>query len=536
VSWSSSQTFRARQPVGVTHTDLHGKCSIELASEGPIRVAVRREGYLDADDTSRFQHLETVEAVLGKTAKLFVDLVRAGSFQGTVYLEDGRRVAGAIVRLQPASLSATGTTLGTPPKWLTAKTDAQGNYGFPIVPPAQYGMWIEAPDKIVRDSLRKSESNEWTGYATAIWHSSVEELQRIVPVEVSPGEDVRGYNIVLRKTKVYPFQGALREMNGTPIVHAKVALRVGTGEPINLLEPRSVSPLNGEFEFPALPEGHYSLLVYRDDAPDSPPYAIPLEAGAADTSPGTRHVLRIPPWASVAGKVVIVRPDLTVPAKSAQSSIEAKAQTAPRRSINWWEPDPVHVWLTPIESKTPARGDTVSLQSAETRDGISLSFPSMMFAPGVYQFQVQTPELWYVSSAKAGDVDLLETRVLPLADRRSAIPAQFTVEIRQGGAALEGVVVNEKGEPQPSAAMCAMAEEPARRAQPGGAFCVHADGDGAFRSRWLGPGEWKVWALTRKPRENPASPAFQQKYERQARKLDVPEDGVMGGCNLVAIE
>jgi len=84
--------------------------------------------------------------------------------------------------------------------------------------------------------------------------------------------------------------------------------------------------------------------------------------------------------------------------------------------------------------------------------------------------------------------------------------------------------------------MCALAEDPARRSQPGGAFCVRAGGDGAFRSRWMSPGEWRVWALTRKPRENPASPAFQEKYERQARKLTVPESGSIGRRTLVPIE
>ena len=110
------------------------------------------------------------------------------------------------------------------------------------------------------------------------------------------------------------------------------------------------------------------------------------------------------------------------------------------------------------------------------------------------------------------------------------------MELRQGGTALEGLIVNEKGEPLSHSAVCAMAESPARRAQPGGAFCVRADSDGAFRSRWLSPGDWKVWALTKRPRENPAGRAFQEKYDRQARKLTVPEDGGTGRRTLVAVE
>jgi hypothetical protein len=509
-----------------------------LPTEGPFRIVVQREGYLDADDLSQFEHVEVVDVGLGKTVRLFVDLVHGGSFHGTVYLEDGRRLAGAIVRLQAASLSWTDTVQGAAPMWLMAKTDTQGNYAFPIVPPSRYGMWIAPPDKIVSESLQKNERDEWTGYATAIWHSSVEELRRIVPVEVSPGEDVRGYNIVLRKTRVYPFQGTLRELSGEPLVHAKVAIRVGTSEPITLLEPRPVSALTGDFDFPALPEGRCWLLVYRDDAPESPPYSISLEAGEGtpEKERESRHVLRVPPWAPVAGKVVVVMPDPSIVEKTPESPVGAQAQPVRRRYGPWSRPAPVQVWLTPAAETTPARGDTVNLKSSDAADYNLMNFPSILLAPDAYQFRVQAPEPWYIASVRSGDVDLWKSRVFVLAERQKANPVQIVIEIRQGGTALEGLVVNEKGEPLSGSAMCALAEEPARRLQPGGAFCVRADGDGAFRSRWMSPGEWKVWALTRKPRENPANPAFQEKYERQGRKLNVPENGALGRRTLVAIE
>lgn len=542
VSWSpaaavSRRARRFQQQAEALRTDLSGKCSIDLPVEGSYRFTVRREGYLDAEDLSQFEHVETVDVARGKTVKLFVDLVRSSSFQGTVYLEDGRRLAGAIVRLQAAALTWAGTVQGAAPKWLRAKTDALGNYAFPVVPPSQYGMWIAPPDGIVQGSLQKNDREEWTGYATAIWHSSVEELHRIVPVDVAPGEDVRGYNVVLRKTRVYPFQGTLREWNGQPLLHAKVAIRAGGNEPITLLEPRSVNGLTGDFDFPALPEGHYSLLVYRDEAPDSPPYAIPLEAGdgTPETNQEARRELRVPPWVPVAGKVVVVRPDPAVAEKTADSPTGAQAQASRYRSLVL-EPAPVQVWLVPAENKTPARGDAVNLQSSETVEWDSMSFPSTMLAPGAYQFQVQAPEPWYIASARSGDADPLEGRVFMLAERQYDNPVQIVIEMRQGGTALEGLVVNANGEPLSGGAMCALAEAPARRAQPGGAFCVRADGDGAFRSHWLSPGEWRVWALTKRPRENPASPAFVEKYERQARKLTVPENGALGRLTLLAIE
>lgn len=543
VTWSSAEAIssrarRFREQPRQLRTDLDGKCAIDLPSEGSFRITVRRDGYLDAEDLSQFEHAEVVDVRGSKTVKLFVDLVRSGSFHGTVYLEDGRRVAEAVVRLQAAALTWTGTVQGASPRWLRTKTDAQGNYAFPIVPPARYGMWIAPPDSIVKASLQVNDREEWTGYATVIWHSSIEELVRIVPVDVAPGEDVTGYNIVLRKVRVYPIQGTLREFSGEPVLHAKVAVRAEGDEPVTLLEPHSVNGLTGDFDFPALPDGHYSLLVYRDDAPDSPPYAVPLEArdGAQATKRGQRRVVRVPPWAFVAGKVVMERPDPAVIEKTAELPAGAQAEASRRRSMRWSQPAPVQVWLTPAGNKSLARGDTVNLQSSDTASWNLMTFPSMPLAPGAYRFQVQAPEPWYVASARNGDADLLESGVLTLGERLYDAPAQIAVEIRQGGLALEGRVVNAKGEPLSSGAACAVAEDPVRRLQPGGAFCVRTDGDGAFRSRWLSPGEWLVWALTKKPHESPANPAFAEKYERQARKLTIPENGSLGRITLVGIE
>jgi hypothetical protein len=543
VTWSSaaatpSRGRRFREQPRTLRTALDGKCAIDLPGEGPFRVTVRRDGYLDAEDLSQFEHAEVVDVRGGKTVKLFVDLVRSGSFHGTVYLEDGLRVAGAVVRLQAAALTWAGTVQGASPRWLRAKTDAQGNYAFPIVPPARYGMWIAPPDSIVNASLQVNDREEWTGYASAIWHSSVEELVRIVPVDVAPGEDVTGYNIVLRKVRVYPLQGTLREFSGEPVLHAKVAVRAEGDEPITLLEPRSVNGLTGDFDFPALPEGRYSLLVYRDDAPDSPPYAVPLEArdGAQAEKRGERHVVVVPPWALLAGKVVIERPDAMVAEKTVDLPAEAQAEANRRRAMRLSQPAPVQVWLTPAGNKSQARGDTVNLQSSDAAGWNLMRFPLMPLAPGAYRFQVQAPEPWYVASARNGDADLLESGVLTLAERRYDAPAQIAVEIRQGGSALEGLVVNTKGEPLSSGAACAVAVDPTRRLQPGGAFCVRADGDGAFRSRWLSPGEWLVWALTKKPRESPASPAFKDKYEKRGLSLTVSDNGAVGRRSILAIE
>ena len=539
ISASSRSARRLGARLEVARTDLNGRCSVEVPYAGVFRLTVWHDGYLDADDMTQFEHVETVQVAAGRTARLSVDLIRSAAFQGTVYLEDGRRLPGAVVRLQSASLSWSGAVRGTAPKWLTAKTDAQGNYVFPVVPPARYGMWIAPPAKTVKESLEVNDRDEWTGYGSVVWHTSVEEMRRLVPVDIAPGEDKRGYNVVLRKTRVYPFKGALQEWSREPLLHAKVAIRAEDEDPITLLDPRPVNSVSGNFEFPALPEGRYSLLIYRDEAPDAPPYTVPLETGdAAPRNPGllaeeeSRLVVSVPPWALVGGEVVILDPEPAAAGSGPDGTTSASSIRNFRRS----QPATVQVSLTSAGRAVDVRSDALKLESSQAAGSDLMTFPTTLLPPGDYQFNVRNNAPWYIVSARHDNEDLLHDWILPLAQRQYDAPAELVIEIRQGGAALEGVVINERSEPVPNGAMCASAADPNRRRQPGGAFCVRADGDGTYRTRWMSPGQWKVWGFTKKPHDNPASPAFEEKYNRRGDLLTVPEDGVVGRFPLLAIE
>ncbi len=275
-----------------------------------------------------------------------------------------------------------------------------------------------ASARTVSDSLEKNDRDEWTGYGTVVWHTSVEELRRIVPVDIAPGEDVRGYNVVLRKTRVYPIQGTLREWTLKPLLHAKVSIRAEAEEPITLLAPRPVNAPTGDFEFPALPEGRYALLVYRDDAPEAPPYAIPFESGEGipgDPALGpilkSRHAVRIPPWRPVEGKVTILRPDPTA-APDPKAPMQAQ-QPKPIRRNPYAQPAPVIVSLTPAGRPFAARTDAVWLESSESSNWNAMEFPAKELPPGWYEFRVQAPEPWYVVSARGENTDLWENPILP---------------------------------------------------------------------------------------------------------------------------
>ena len=86
-------------------TGLDGKCTVPIPTAAFWRVGVQRDGYLDAEDPSRVEHVETVRVEFNKAVRLTVGLLKASALEGTVYLDDGRRVSQARVNFQPAVIT-----------------------------------------------------------------------------------------------------------------------------------------------------------------------------------------------------------------------------------------------------------------------------------------------------------------------------------------------------------------------------------------------------------------------------------------------
>jgi hypothetical protein len=535
VSWTLAGPLAgARQRSGNTRstltTGLDGKCVVPLPAAAYYRVGAQRDGYVDAEQPDRVEHLETVRVERGKPIRLFIELLKAASIEGTVYLEDGRRVSQAWVRLQPAVLAA-GPERRSGPSWLVRRTDKDGRYRFPVVPPGDYGMWISPPEALVMASLKQGGNDEWTGYAGTLWHPSVEEIQNIVPVTLESGDELRGIDPVLRQVKVHPLKGVLYDqLTREPLTHAAVGLRVPGAAPVEVLAQRAVNEETGAFEFPPLPEQDYDLLVYRDGPGLTLPWPVRISLGGEQERnerlfvPGPDPVealwtrlghtqedgvgVLVPDWSAWSGRL------------SFHDSVEPDQGSLPDPS------SPVRTQVRLIPLDLPEFAPVVASFDAQRpqvagdglRRGFALQTPPL--PPGSYELEVTTPEGWFLASVTSGGADLLkpEGAVVTL-----SMPG-VEINLQRGGAALEGLVANREAVPVGNAAVCMVSGNPARLRQPGAAFCAHADGDGQFRSRWLSPGAWRVWAFPRRPLERPGSAAFETRYGLAARPIDVPPD------------
>jgi len=141
------------------------------------------------------EHLETVRMERGKAIRLFVELLKAASLEGTVYLEDGRRVSQAWC----ASSRPCSRRPGAPPRpsWLVRRTDKDGRYRFPVVRRRLRHVDLAARGAGPRlvETERQRRVDGLRRHALA---PSVEEVQDIVPVS-STGADLRGIDPVLRQ-------------------------------------------------------------------------------------------------------------------------------------------------------------------------------------------------------------------------------------------------------------------------------------------------------------------------------------------------
>jgi hypothetical protein len=523
-------------------TGLDGKCTVPIPTAAFWRVGVQRDGYLDAEEPTRVEHVETVRVEFNKTVRLTVGLLKASALEGTVYLDDGRRVSQARVQLQPAVIAA-GPERRWGPAWLVERTDKNGHYRFPVVPPGDYGMWISPPEALVMASLKQGDNDEWTGYAGTLWHPSVTEVQNIVPVTLEPGDELRGIDPILRPVKVHPLKGVLYDqLSREPLTHAMVGLRVAGAAPVEVLAPRAVNEETGAFEFPPLPEEEYDLLVYRDGPGLTMPWPVRISLGGTQERnehvfvPGPDPVealwtrlghtqedgvgVLVPNWTAWSGRLWFhdsVKPDQGGALDSSSQAL-TEVRLLP---LDLPEFAPVVASLDPRSPKVDAEG---------LRRGFDLQTTPL--PPGSYEVQVVLPEGWFLDSITISNADLLKPEGVVVTPEMAGLE----INLQPGGAALQGLVANTKAEPVGNAAVCLVSGKPWRLRQPGGAFCVHADEAGQFRSRWLSPGAWRVWAFPKRPLERPGSAAFEARYGLAARPIDVPPDAGLLRITLLCPE
>jgi Carboxypeptidase regulatory-like domain len=288
-----SVTHTGLPGANVTITDIKSHYTVQTiaASDGSFRVEhLTPSQYLITCKVEGYQTLgmvgfsRTVTLAGAEELRVPIDLTAVSSLSGVVTDEEGRPLEGVDVYIENS---------------LRGATAADGAYTLDQLSAGSHQMRFRIPLEIRKRALqKKSDTGEWFTYPSTMYYPGIADPQAAIPITISPGLNLHGFDVRLRRVRVTRFAGRLLERVGGAPVSARVELET----PGFLDETYKVRPTDsdGRFSFELLPAGHYSLLVYREAAPSALPWVMPVDLPAAGIE-GMN--IAVPPYPVLGGVV-----------------------------------------------------------------------------------------------------------------------------------------------------------------------------------------------------------------------------------------
>ncbi len=327
------------------------------------------------------------------------------------------------------------------------------------------------------------------GYTTTFYPGTGDPTGA-APLDLSAGAEMRGIDLRLLKRPVFRIRGKVEAAatglsTGNLMVSVMARSRQLAGG-----ANRSVVRVNerdGTFQIDGLMPGSYVLIVRLMVGRPQGVSRQAVEVGEAD----------------VEGLVVTLQPPIELSGSVRVEGDPAVPLDLQRTSIT----------LRPMED--PSNGVGGRLEE----DG---SFKLAAVLPDRYRVGVQgLAEGFYVKSARFADQDVLSTG-LDLTSGAAASPLEIVLD--QSSGSIEGVVLNEKGEPAGGVAVTLIPEESKRQCSD-----LHrsatVDQAGNFSLRGVAPGDYTLYAWEDVEQGAWLDPEFLKKYSSQAKPVTVRESG-----------
>ena len=270
-----------------TTSDANGGFIFEHLATGNYRLKYTMPGYTASEFTGAA--LVTVGKA-GSAERVPLEMIQEARLEGVVVDEEGHPMQDVIVYSGGSQLATTG---------------ADGRYAVEHLRPGNFSMLLRTPYEVRRKTLKRDPATgEIFGYANTAYYPGVADPLAAVPVPVSAGMDLRGFDIRLRRVRLVEFNGRIVEgAGGEPLAGARVELLVNNAAaPLQdeTYKERTV-PEDGSFRFDLIQPGSYSLLVYRSKGAKALPYTLPVEVGKA----GIQDMkVGVPPFPSLQGSIL----------------------------------------------------------------------------------------------------------------------------------------------------------------------------------------------------------------------------------------
>ena len=223
------------------------------------------------------------------TERVTLELFPFARLEGSVLDEEGHPLSGVMVYAEDS---------------LQASTNQDGRYTMERLGPGTFRIALRTPYETRRRTLKRDpETGETFGYPNVEYYPGTADRQAAVPVTVSGGLDLRGFDARLRRVRLVEINGRAVELAGAePLRGARVELLSGTPSfNDDAFKQRTVAD-DGSFHFDLIQPGSYTLLVYRGAGEKALPYALPVEVGNS----GIEDLkVAVPPFPTIAGSVLV---------------------------------------------------------------------------------------------------------------------------------------------------------------------------------------------------------------------------------------
>ena len=505
-------------------TDSEGKFTIDKVQAGTYRLTAERVGFLRQQYGSQTPGGTGAPINLSPSQNvrnLNIKMTPQGVILGTVLDDSGDPLPGAMVAANRAgrTISMSGGRGGRGGQQSggsgTAVTNDIGVYRIAGLTPGSY--LVVATAQAGRGGAggrggmagRGQVSGQAAASATAeedilpTYYPSTTDPAGAVPMQVAPGQELAGINILLRKGSLYRVQG--RVAGGTAQDLAAVQLNLVPRGGINpMLMGRGLASrtrADGTFEITSVQPGSYYLIaesMIRGGGGGRGGQAV----GGPGAGAAGRTLVDVTAG-DLKGVLVTLADPLTV-----TGTLKVEGQQGA-------ESQAISLALTQAE---PIMGMPGGTASARVSQG---AFKITGVTPDIYYLNVSgLPEGSYLKSVRVGNQEVIDKGI----DLTAASgTANFDVTLSTKGGSVEGTV-SAGGDAAPGSYIMLLAD-PLKPGQPYLNRSSTSDQDGKFTIKGLAPGDYKLYAFAEAQPEIAADLELIKPFESNAVKISISESG-----------
>lgn len=352
--------------------------------------------------------------------------------------------------------------------------------------------------------IRAAQGNTLTP-GPALYYPGVPDSEDASPIQIEAGGELGAIDIAMRRTSEYSVQFKLGGVPPGSTVNFTIQRR--STKVVETLPARPETQPDGSYRIARLPPGAYDIMAQVSNSPQGQPRVIthagkiPVNIGRADEDLGTVAVRTTVP---IAGRIVAPEP--------LPSALDLKRLTLTLRALD-----------LPVAVNSIIRGSAAP--PGFNDDG---TFALQNVAAARYQIQLTgLPPDTYLVSARAGAREVLDTGYTVSGDQN---PLELTIGGPGSVGAVEGAVVNSRGEPVPGSTVV-LVPAGERRTNPAAFRSALADQNGNFSIRSVLAGEYKALAWEEVESGAYMDPDFLKDFETRGEALRIQR----GSQNAVTV-